>query len=132
VIVVAAIPIYAPHTEEVAQREQHIATLGSLRDRESRIYLPTESVSGAVYSTTLSNKTDGKTSFAIYKPDHPVHRDRSFLLIACAGRIVTHTSIVELTCEYRQILNRFPSIWPNVYRAVAGTGGSFDSTLGPL
>jgi len=70
---------------------------------------------------------------AIDEPNYPADLDQSFLLIACTGRIVTHASLVESNCEYRQILlTGFPAYGRMYYRAVTRAGGSLFPTLGPF
>ena len=132
VVVPPSVKTECSDPEEIAQRLQRINAFGALDHSECVSHLISGLVALPSSVPRLANQVDGETSLAVDEPDHPSDLDQPFLLVFCTARIVTHTSIVELTCEYRQILNRFPSIWPNVYRAVAGTGGSFDSTLGPL
>ena len=52
---------------------QHLSAFGALRDCESRVHLPAESVAGAIDSSGLLYEANGEASFAIDETDYPVN-----------------------------------------------------------
>ena len=113
-IVVPSVHVQAAGSEEVAKLLECLQATRALNDRKSMNHLPTQAVAFSLTTTGLAHQANGEASFPIDETENPANRYQSFLLIACTGRIVTHEPIVELICQYRQILNRFSSIWPNV------------------